>query len=260
MALKPFVDSVDQLPEGLQSHYVEDVDSGKYVLSVETDGGYALENVSGLKSTLGKLKERVQQAETALKSYAELDMNAEEISNNLSELQSLRESRGDESAEITALKQQLEGMRQQSKAEVEKAIAPIAGKLDARTNQLKEVTIINELRKAIVEGGGNPTLLVPALLSSVKAEESEDGRISPVVIDAEGTPRVQGASLEPMSFTALVDEIKSNPDFAMAFQANGASGGGTAARVNNNSSSVTADQISNMSMAEYKKARADGVI
>ena len=260
MALPPFVDSLEQVPEGLQSHYAEDADSGRYILSVQAEEGYALENVSGLKSTLGKLKERVQKAETALKTYADLDMNAEEISSNLSELQSLRESRGDEGAEITALKQQLEGMRQQSKAEVEKAIAPIAGKLDARTHQLKEVTIVNELRKAIVEGGGNPTLLVPALLPSVKAEESDDGRISPVVIDAEGTPRVQGASLEPMTFTALVDEIKSNPDFAAAFQATGASGGGTPARVNNNSSSVTADQISNMSMAEYKKARADGVI
>ena len=261
MALKPFYENSEAVPAELAEHYVE-AEDGKYSLAVEQVDGYSLENVAGLKSTLGKLKERSQQAENALRPYAELGKDAQTLASDLSDLESLREAQGNESEQVTALKNSMEALKVQSKAELEKQIAPYAEKLDARTNQLKELTIANELRKAIVEAGGNPHLLVPALISSVKAEESDDGRINPVVVDTEGTPRVVGADLAPMSFNDLVDEIKQRPEYQPAFEASGASGGGTNAKVNSNNArgQLTPDQAGQLSMAEYRKAKSEGLI
>jgi|TARA_Y100000310_G_scaffold255696_1_gene263237 hypothetical protein len=261
MALKPFVGSEEGIPEALREHYSLDEDTGSYRLNVEQVDGWALENVSGLKSTLGKLKERSQAAEAALQPYAAIERDAGEITSALQELNQLREAQGDESEQVNALKQGMENLRQQSRNEIEKAVAPLQAKLEARTGQLKEATITSELRKAIVDQGGNPTLLVPAMLPSVRAEESDDGRIHPVVVDSEGTARVTGADLAPMSFQDLVSEVKDRPEYAPAFSANGASGGGTNSTVqNNHRGTLTAEQAGQLSMPDYRRAKEEGRI
>ena len=261
MALKPFVGSEAEVPEAMKEHYSLDEDSGNYRLNVEPVDGWSLENVAGLKSTLGKLKERSTAAETALQPFSALERDAGELSTALSELNALREAQGNESEQVSALRQSMENLRQQSRSELEKAVAPLQVKLDARTNQLKEATITAELRKAIVDQGGNPTLLVPAMLPSVRAEETDDGRIQAVVVDSEGTARVTGADLAPMQFTDLVSEVKERPEFAPAFSANGASGGGTNSTVQNNlRGNLTVEQAGQLSMAEYRKAKTDGRI
>ena len=261
MALKPFVGSEEEVPEALREHYSLDEDTGNYRLNVEQVDGWALENVSGLKSTLGKLKERSQAAEQALQPFAALERDAGEIGTALQELNQLREAQGDESEQVNALRQSMENLRQQSRSEIEKAVAPLQAKLDARTDQLKDATITSELRKAIVDQGGNPTLLVPAMLPNVRAEETDDGRIHPVVVDTDGTPRVTGADLAPMSFQDLVTEVKERPEYAPAFSANGASGGGTNSTVQNNHRGVlTAEQAGQLSMSEYRRAKEEGRI
>jgi hypothetical protein len=257
MALKPFVESDSDIPAGLESHYSLDEESGRYLLQVAPSDGFALENVAGLKSTLGKFKERAQNAEGALQTFQALEMNAEELSTALGELNALRESQGNESEQVTALKQSIENLKQQAKAEVDKATAPIKSKLDARTRQLEQVAIVNELQKAIVEEGGNPTLLIPALMPQVKAKEMDDGSIRPVVIDKDGTERISinGTEMGNLSFSELVAEIKEKPEYAPAFSASNASGGGINGSVNNNTrGKLTAEQAGRLSMAEYRKA------
>jgi hypothetical protein len=256
MAVLPYVETVEELPAGLADHYTLDEGTGRYNLDVTPTNGYALEDVAGLKSTLGKLKERAVNAEGAAKPFSELNLSASEITAQLSELTSLRDAQGNETEVVSALKSSLESLKAQSLVEIDKAVAPINSKLDARTAQLKEITIVNELRKAITAAEGNPLLLIPALLGQVQARENDDGTISAVIVDAEGTERVMGAGLESMSFGDLVAEVKENPDYAQAFAASGASGGGTNSNVNNTNTrgKLTAEQAGKLSMPEYRKA------
>src|SRR4051794_27617528 len=51
MALKAIVETIDSVPEAVRGLYKEA--EGKFILDVESVEGYALEDVSGLKSTLG---------------------------------------------------------------------------------------------------------------------------------------------------------------------------------------------------------------
>ena len=112
MALKPFVGSEEEVPEALREHYSLDEDTGNYRLNVEQVDGWALENVSGLKSTLGKLKERSQAAEQALQPFSALERDAGQINTALQELNQLREAQGDESEQVNALRQSMENLRQ----------------------------------------------------------------------------------------------------------------------------------------------------
>src|SRR5690606_10669998 len=72
MALPAILDSVDELPEPIKQHYSQH-ESGKWLLGVEAKDGWGLENVSGLKSTLGKKTEEAKAMKARLDEIGDLD-------------------------------------------------------------------------------------------------------------------------------------------------------------------------------------------
>jgi len=60
-----------------------------------------------------------------------------------------------------------------------------------------------------------------------------------------------------MPFSALVEEIKTNDQYAPAFIASGHSGGGTQPSSQSTNGSKTPAQVENMSMQEYRQWRAE---
>ena len=257
MALKPFYSDESDVPEPLREHYTAD-DNGRHVLVVDAVEGYALENVQGLKSTLGKLKERANKAEDDLKAYRTLERDPDEITAALDELENLKAStvNHSESERISQLQAELEKTRTAAKREREKEIAPVMEKNRALTTQLKSVMIDNALSEAITEAGGSVPLLLRALKDEVRAAESDNGGIDIQIVDPDGTPRVTGADLKPMSFAELVAEKRADEQYAPAFGANGHSGGGTRQSVSNGAQgSLTPEVVGSMSMAEYERAR-----
>ena len=86
----------------------------------------------------------------------------------------------------------------------------------------------------------------------------DEGRVKVQIVDGEGTPRVMGTNLDPMTFGALVEEKKSDPDLAVAFSSAGSSGGGSqpdTTQAGASATRVTPEAVGNMSMAEYRKFR-----
>ena len=256
MALQPFYGSPEDVPEALREHYDTD-DTGRARLVVESQDGWALEDVKGLKSALGKLKDQQSKATGSLEKWTALERDPDEIRDALEELENLKSSTDSkqESQRITQLQTELEKTRQSARREREKEIAPMQEKITARTEQLKQVMIDNQLRDAITSAGGSVPLLLRALKDEVKAVETDSGGIEVQIVDADGPPRVTGADLRPMSFTELGAEKKSDDQVAPACDANSHSGGGTRPSQSTGQGSLTAESIGNMSMAEYIRAR-----
>jgi len=261
--LKAVYESADDIPENLREYYAES-DAGGYILSVSDESGYALENVQGLKSTLGKLKDRATKAEEGLKQYSAIGRSPQELAEALQQLESLRITQGEESEAISRMKAELDNVKRSARENIEQATAPIQSLADARMEQIKDLLIDSQLQNAIIEAGGNPRLLMPILKNEVRARTDEDGKVIVEIVDAEGTPRVKGKDLAPMGFSDLVAERRNDPDLAVAFKANGHSGGGTTpdstARQGGARREFTPDEVASMSLSEYRQAREQGLI
>ena len=261
--LKAVYETTDEIPENLREYYAES-DAGGYILSVSDESGYALENVQGLKSTLGKLKDRATKAEEGLKQYSAIGRSPQELAEALQQLESLRITQGEESEAISRMKAELDNVKRSARENIEQATAPIQSLADARMEQIKDLLIDSQLQNAIIEAGGNPRLLMPILKNEVRARTDEDGKVIVEIVDADGTPRVKGKDLAPMGFSDLVAERRNDPDLAVAFKANGHSGGGTTpdstARQGGARREFTPEEVASMSLSEYRQAREQGLI
>jgi len=261
--LKAVYEAADEIPENLREYYAES-DAGGYILSVSDESGYALENVQGLKSTLGKLKDRATKAEDGLKQYSAIGRSPQELAEALQQLESLRITQGEESEAISRMRAELDNVKRSARENIEQATAPIQSLADARMEQIKDLLIDSQLQNAIIEAGGNPRLLMPILKNEVRARTDEDGKVIVEIVDADGTPRVKGKDLAPMGFSDLVAERRNDPDLAVAFKANGHSGGGTTpdstARQGGARREFTPDEVASMSLSEYRQAREQGLI
>lgn len=261
--LKAVYEAADEIPENLREYYAES-DAGGYILSVSDESGYALENVQGLKSTLGKLKDRATKAEEGLKQYSAIGRSPQELAEALQQLESLRITQGEESEAISRMKAELDNVKRSARENIEQATAPIQSLADARMEQIKDLLIDSQLQNAIIEAGGNPRLLMPILKNEVRARTDEDGKVIVEIVDADGTPRVKGKDLAPMGFSDLVAERRNDPDLAVAFKANGHSGGGTTpdstARQGGARREFTPEEVASMSLSEYRQAREQGLI
>ena len=184
--LKAVYEAADEIPENLREYYAES-DAGGYILSVSDESGYALENVQGLKSTLGKLKDRATKAEEGLKQFSAIGRSPQELAEALNQLESMQISQGEESEAISRMKAELDAVKRSARENVEKATAPIQSLADARMEQIKDLLIDSQLQNAIIEAGGNPRLLMPILKNEVRARTDEDGKVIVEIVDADGT-------------------------------------------------------------------------
>jgi hypothetical protein len=258
---RAFYEKEEDIPADMKQHYAKPDGETVWVLQVDGGEGWSVENVSGLRSTLSKLKDRATKAERMVKEFEALGVPVDDAKKALEDYEKLKANAGKtESERITALQTELETVRKQAAVERDKEIAPLRKSLDGRTAQLRNLLVDATLDTAISAAGGNATLLRPALRGMIRVDEDEQGNLLPVVIDRDGTPRVTGKELAPMTIEALVGEAKSLPDFAVAFSATDASGGGTPPSRKQSGGPLTPEQISSMPMAEYRKARADGRI
>lgn len=91
------VASLDDAPDSIRTHYTKGnpehgESSDRYYLRGKGTGGFGLENVTGLKTTLSETKERHRKARAQLDAYGELG-DLDELRERLEELEELK--RGD---------------------------------------------------------------------------------------------------------------------------------------------------------------------
>lgn len=227
MALKAIIDKLDGVAEGLREIYrtgtKEEGLEGKFVLQVEGADGWALENVSGLKTALGRERTRAESAEKKVAKFGELDPDTVKASlDRLTELESLdpkKEADRLAQAKIDAATKQLIEKHNQE-------MQTATGRLAKLGKTVETLMVDNVAIKALEGHKGNVDLLLPHVKSQVRLKDGEDGVVE--VVDREGNVRIGDAQGKPMTVDQLVEEMSKSEKFAQGFAGSGHSGSGAA--------------------------------
>ena len=205
-------DTLEAIPEAQRALYKES--NGKFVLDVD---GY--EDPVGLKSALGKERDRANTAEKQAKAWASMGKTPDEITALVQAAAQAETDKLGKSGEWDKLKAQ---MADQHKAELAKK----DGRIGTLTKSLEARLIDADATAAIAAAKGVPALLLPHVRAAVKVIE-ENGDFKVQVVDAAGNPRVNGKG-EFLSIADLVAEMKTDDIFGRAFEPSGTTGSGAA--------------------------------
>jgi hypothetical protein len=244
MALKAVL--TGDLPDDVKTFYKPvDGKDKTFVLDVEAVEGYALEDVTGLKNTLGKERTEKDKLKQAVKAFEGLDPN--ETREKLTKLEELLKidptKQADEIAnqKLEALKKQLTDRHQKEVEDREKAISRYR-------DTVYDLKIRATATEAIAAEKGVPELLLPHVQRQTRLKETDDGKFIVEVIDAAGNVRIGDANGNPMTIAQLVAEMKSSAVYGRAFEATGS--GGSGGGHDNGGSNTGTKKAKDMSVAE----------
>ncbi len=218
MALKAILDTVDGLPADVAKEYTKSTD-GKFVLQVTPVNGFALENVDGLKTALGKERENVRQLTEASKAFEGLDAaKARDALTKVAEMANWTPEQ--------KVKEQMEALKSQILDAAGKEKATLQKKLDDLTKQLQNSLITSNAVQALAKhkAKGDGKLLLPHVERQVRMRETDSGFVVEVV-DDNGNVRVNGQGRN-LTIEELVESMKKSDDFAPGFEGTGATGSG----------------------------------
>lgn len=210
-------DQWEKLGEDFQKEYIEK--DGKFVLDVRPVDGFALEDISGLKTALETERENSKKAAENLKSFGDLDPKAAKAA--LDKLEEIKNF--DPDAMVKAGMEQREAdLIKAHGAELEK----ISKEATDLRGQLQSNLITAAATKALADAEGSISLLLPHVERFTRMKQNEHGQFVAEVINADGVARVGDGQGNPMTIPQLVEEMKSKDDFAAAFKGTKSSGTG----------------------------------
>lgn len=228
MPIKAILDNLEGLSDELKALYKpirEGANAGKFLLDVESIGGFSLENVDGLKNAYAATKQELDTAKQALEGYKGLPA-AREVRQKLKKLEDLEKI--DPTAEADRLaaakaESQIAELTRQHETEVKSRDK----RIEHLTATLESVLVDQQLDAAIVKHKGIPELLRPMLRPRVKVVE-KDGEFETKVVDAKGQQEyvIRDNKPVPATIEDLVAKTKADPLFGRAFEASGRSGSG----------------------------------
>ncbi len=228
--LKAVIASLDDAPDGAKDFYkpgtADDGTDGRFVLKVESVDGFALENVTGLKNTLGKEMTQRKALEKATKAFEGIDPErAREAISKYDEFANLDpEKEADKIAEakFQAAKTQLLDKHTTDLAQKDARITQLTGAVDQMVRQASAT-------QAIAEAKGSVGLLLPHVLAHTRVKETDDGKFVVEVVDQAGNVRIGDSQGAPMDLKGLVKEMRQSEEYARAFDGEGHSGTGKVA-------------------------------
>lgn len=217
MALNAILESVEGLPEDVAKEYKKR-DDGKFVLDVTSVDGLELAEVSKLQSALSKERENSRKANEKLKIFEGLDPDkAREALGKVEEMANWEPEQ--------KVKEQIEAVKSQMMDAHGKEKAKLQEKLEKLTNSLEDAMIVSVASQELAKEKGSVRLLMPHMRQQTRLREA-DGRFVVEVMGDDGNPRLTGSDGHPMSIAELVSEMKTQDDFASAFEGTGATGSG----------------------------------
>lgn len=217
-------ETLDQVPESFRGAYVEK--DGRYVLK---------EDMKPFADAINGLNRANRAARADVKRYKgqTVDLSPlEEFGTSPEEIATTFKARLEEAT--TSAKTDQKGAIERYKAELEKNHTTKLQAAEQRAatykNALYREVVTAGLTQAIAEERGSAALLVPVLerMVGVVEEQDEKGnmRFRQVVLDERGEERLSVATGQPMTVRELVKELKPHPEYARAFDADVATGGG----------------------------------
>lgn len=223
MKAKITKDEFNALPEALRKEYKEQGD--KYLLIVDSVDGWALEDVTGLRSALGKERDNATNATRELTQLREQfkDIDPTLARDALDKVGKMKDWLPDERVKET-VKQNVQAARQEMQTKLDEANKS----LQTVTSQLEAELIDARATKAISDAKGKVGLMLPHVKGRMKMAKDANGRYVVQVLDKSGNPAYSAKSGngDPMPLAELLESFKTDPDFTSAFEASGSSGSG----------------------------------
>jgi len=217
MALLAILDSLDGLADPIKAEYVEK--DGKFHLNVTAVGGVALEDVTGLKTALGKERNAAQQAATKLKQFEGLDPAvARDAIAKVAEFAAMDIPK--------QIEERVKAREQDLIAKHTQAVNAVQDTLKKTTSQLQDNLVTSVASKAIADAKGSVGLLLPHVTKHTRMRLTDAGTYIAEVVDSVGNPRVGDAQGNPMTIPQLVEEMRGNTEYSRAFESAGATGSG----------------------------------
>lgn len=219
--LKAVVEAIDAVPEAVRGFYKEA--DGKFILDVEPVDGYALEDVAGLKSTLGKEMTLRKKLEKDVVKFKDIDPDkARDALAKLEELSSIDPTKEADKIASTKFEAAKTQLLEKHNGEIQTREARI-GQL---TKTVENLLIDQAATVAIAEAKGSIELLIPHVKAHTRVREA-DGKYFVDVVDKDGNARIGNSKGDPMTINDFVQELRKSETFGRAFDGSGQSGSGT---------------------------------
>lgn len=200
-----------------QARYVKHEASGGFMFGLESVGGWRLEDVDGLSSSL-------QKERATARKFAGLDPEAAKAAmQRVAELEAEMEKGG---GKLT--KDEREAIRKSVADAYEKEKQALIAERDALDAGLRDYIVENAATAAIAKHGANLKLLMPHVKGAIRAVKGDDGKYRPRVVGADGTElpsRVSGSAHLPMAPDEYVGSMLKS-EYPEAFPGTGSSGSG----------------------------------
>ncbi|WP_029581949.1 hypothetical protein [Bradyrhizobium sp. URHD0069] len=221
MALKAIVETIESVPEAARGFYKEN--EGKFILEVEPVDGFGLEDVSGLKNTLGKEMTLRKRLEKDVLKFKDIDPDkARDALARLEELGNIDPTK--EADKIVS--ERLEAAKRQLLEKHGEEIKTRDGRIGQLTKTVEGLLIDQSATAALAESKGSVELLLPHVQKHTRVRE-DNGRFVVEVVDKDGNARIGNAKGDPMTIADLVQEMRQSDAFGRAFEGSGQSGSGT---------------------------------
>lgn len=222
MKLKAIIAKLEDVSEAHRALYAEQ--DGKFVLQVEGVDGFSLEDVSGLKSALGKKTTEARDATEKLQAFGDLDPKAAKTA-----LDKVKEFENfDPKTEAEKIAEAKFKAREKELIDLHTAeIGKVTGERDGLTGEVSRLLIDGEATRELANAKGAVELLLPHVRASTKIrKDPATGQFVVEVVGKDGNPRIGDAKGNPMTIAQLVGEMRESSTFGRAFEGTGQSGGG----------------------------------
>lgn len=229
MPLNAVVADINSVDETVRGFYKET--DGKYVLDVAASDGFALENVSGLKTAVSKERKRADDAEANLKAYEGLDATA--ARNALAAISAFGDITPEKAKEAieTAARlsafdpekeadklaaQKVKDTETQLKAAFDQQIADLTARLESATknaeglkSQLNTLMIDNVVKSglAALNPLDDARDAIELLAKQAIRLTEKDEQVAVEVVDAQGLPRIN-TDLTPVTVAQYLAELR----------------------------------------------------
>lgn len=209
--------SLDGLSEELKREYKQRED-GNFYLTVDEVDGWALEDITGLRNTVGTTREERDKLQRANRAWEKLGVTVEEATDLIAQAKKFQDldPKDIEAKSKVEIDARVEAANKKKDAEVGKVVADLEAKLLKSNKTAERVMKRQAATEAIIAAKGNPKLLLPIIEQQAVLVETDDGmRVD--IVDEQGKVRY-GKGGKEMDFEQLVEEIKGQGDYAGAFE------------------------------------------
>lgn len=175
------------------------------------------EKNKGIEANRNQILEELRAAKEKAKSYEGIDL--EEHRQLKAAAEKAERERQEAAGNFKALEEQMNKKHADDRAKMEQEQKRLRTTID-------EYLIDSEALRALAPLTESPELLLPHVRAQMRVFE-EDGRFVARIIDAKGNVRIgSGQGSEKMTLPELLEEMKQDKRYALAFKGTGSSGGG----------------------------------